>query len=87
LNYLGADINYGGWVTDDKDKRLISSILWTYINPDVVTTPNYKFSKSGIYFSPPSGDAEDYMEFIKNLPLNPDPEVFGLHGNAQITTA
>ena len=36
---------------------------------------------------PPSGDLEDYLEFIKNLPLNPDPEVFGLHGNAQITTA
>lgn len=82
LNYLGADINYGGWVTDDKDKRLISSILWTFINADVINIPNYKFSKSGIYFSPPSGDAEDYMEFIKNFPLNPDPEVFGLHGNA-----
>ena len=82
LNYLGADINYGGRVTDDKDKRLISAILRTYINPDVVTTPNYKFSKSGIYFSPPNGEQEDYLEFIRNFPLNSDPEVFGLHANA-----
>jgi len=27
LNFLGAEINYGGRVTDDKDKRLISTIL------------------------------------------------------------
>lgn len=27
LNYIGAEINYGGRVTDDKDKRLIATIL------------------------------------------------------------
>ena len=27
LNYLGAEINYGGRVTDDKDVRLITTIL------------------------------------------------------------
>jgi len=27
LNYLGSEVNYGGRVTDDKDIRLIKSIL------------------------------------------------------------
>ena len=31
INYLGGVINYGGRVTDDKDKRLISTILSKYI--------------------------------------------------------
>ena len=37
--------------------------------------------------SPPNSEVEDYLEFIRNFPLNPDPEVFGMHNNAQITTA
>lgn len=36
LNYIGAEINYGGRVTDDKDKRLISTILRTYIRPEIL---------------------------------------------------
>lgn len=35
INFLGAEINYGGRVTDDKDKRLINTILQIYINPKV----------------------------------------------------
>lgn len=31
INFLGAEINYGGRVTDDKDVRLIKTILKTYI--------------------------------------------------------
>ena len=27
------------------------------------------------------------MDYIRSLPLNPDPEAFGLHENAQITTS
>jgi dynein heavy chain len=32
LNYLGSEVNYGGRVTDDKDIRLIKSILERFIN-------------------------------------------------------
>lgn len=31
LNFLGAEINYGGRVTDDKDVRLIKTILENYV--------------------------------------------------------
>jgi len=54
LNYLGGVINYGGRVTDDKDKRLIEKILETYINKEVLRD-GYEFSSSGIYVSIPAG--------------------------------
>lgn len=46
----------------------------------------HPLSESGIYYSPPVGDKEDYLDYIKTLPLNPAPEVFGLHENAEIST-
>jgi dynein heavy chain, axonemal len=52
-----------------------------------IMTDNHAFSTSGIYRSIPVGDLEDYIDYIKDLPLNPMPEAFGLHANAQITTA
>ena len=87
LDYLIGDINYGGRVTDDKDQRLIKNILKTYITPKILETSNYKFSSSGEYYCPPVGDHEVYLTFIENLPQESLPEVFGLHANADITTA
>lgn len=69
-----------------QDIRLIRTILESFINDDILTE-GHKFSPSGIYYSFPPGDKEDYMDYIKTLPLNPDPEAFGLHDNAQITTS
>ncbi|KAL4464296.1 hypothetical protein ABPG72_011341 [Tetrahymena utriculariae] len=86
LNYLGAEINYGGRVTDDKDVLLIKSILKLYINPRILQD-KHQFSKSGIYYSPEAGEHSDYMNYIEQLPLNPSPEVFGLHDNAEITNS
>jgi dynein heavy chain len=86
LNYIGAEINYGGRVTDDKDKRLISTILRTYIKPEILED-GFKFSESGLYYSIPIAEKEDYIEYIRSLPLNPKPEAFGLHENAEITTS
>jgi len=86
INFLGAEINYGGRVTDDKDVRLIKTILKNYINKDVLRD-GHPFSESGIYYSPPAGDVEDYIDYIRKLPLNPGPEAFGLHDNAEITTS
>jgi len=86
LNYVGSEVNYGGRVTDDKDGRLIRTILQTYICPEVMND-GHKLSASGIYKVIPPGDKEDYLDYIRGLPLNPAPEAFGLHGNAEITTS
>lgn len=86
LNIIGAEINYGGRVTDDKDVRLIKTILGTYMQPNILEV-GYKFSESGLYCSIEPGEKEDYLEYIKELPLNPMPEAFGLHENAEITTS
>ncbi len=63
LNYLGAEINYGGRVTDDKDVRLIKTILKKYITPEVFKA-DYKFSKSGIYYAPNLTELSDYITYI-----------------------
>ncbi len=36
MNSLVATVNYGGRVTDDKDKRLIIALLLKYFTPDVI---------------------------------------------------
>merc|ERR1719197_808670 len=60
LNFLGAKINYGGRVTDDKDKLLISTILRTYIcAPAVESGEGYKFSDSGLYYAPASETVDE----------------------------
>lgn len=78
LNYLGAEINYGGRVTDDKDVRLIKSILKKYITAEVFK-PDYKFSRSGLYYAPNLTELSDYIQYIEELPLSPSPEAFGMH--------
>lgn len=85
LNYLGADVNYGGRVTDDKDVLLIETILRTYVCADSLIV-GHKYSKSGLYRVIEPGEKDEYIKYIDGLPLNPEPEAFGLHDNAEITT-
>lgn len=47
----------------------------------------YKYSESGIYVSIVAGKMDDYLRYIESLPLNPAPEAFGMHNNAEITNA
>lgn len=85
LNFICAEINYGGRVTDSKDLRLIKSLLENYLNPKVLRD-NYKFSPSGDFSSLPVGPLEEYLERVQGFPLTSPPEVFLLHDNAEITT-
>lgn len=41
LKYLTSECNYGGRVTDDKDRRLITTLLDDYYNIKVIEDPNY----------------------------------------------
>ncbi|KAJ3313775.1 Dynein heavy chain 7, axonemal [Boothiomyces sp. JEL0838] len=84
LVYLTGECNYGGRVTDDQDRRTLMCLLTNFYCPAIVEDPNYKFSPSGIYYAPPKGKYEQYLEYIKNLPLNQSPEIFGIHDNGDI---
>eukprot|EP00762_Andalucia_godoyi_P002130 ANDGO_02526.mRNA.1 Dynein-1-beta heavy chain len=93
LRFLFGQINYGGRVTDDWDRRLLLTMQNSAIS-QAILVPGHSFSDSGIYHTlkgPEHGEPdtllEDYLEYIKGLPINPAPEVFGLHENADITCA
>lgn len=85
LNILGAEVNYGGRVTDDKDVRLIKAILERFVQKGTLEV-DFHFSESGTYRTIQPGSKEDYIKYIQTLPLNPKPEAFGLHENAEIIT-
>jgi dynein heavy chain len=84
LNYVTGQINYGGRVTDDWDRRCLMSVLSIYMVPEILED-KYRFSASGTYYAPPIGNVKQVMEYFEQLPLSDDPEVFGMHDNANVT--
>ena len=86
IRILAGNVNYGGRVTDDLDRRTLMIGLDDFVCEDVLSD-SYAFSPSGLYLSPPDNEYDGYVDFLKALPINADPEVFGLHKNADITCA
>jgi len=89
LNFLTSYINYGGRVTDYIDLRTIDVIMKTFFDPQILTD-TYKFDESGVFYSTSFDEDEpkaSYMEYIDQLPLTADTDVFGLHDNANIASA
>lgn len=84
LKYLTGECNFGGRVTDDKDRRLIKTLLDDYYT-DRIFDDNYRFSGITEYFAAPTGEYQDYLDHIDKLPSIAPPGVFGFHSNADIT--
>ena len=72
-------------VTDDWDRRCLRTILVHFYNPQVGEKIKHKLSPIGVYYVPPKGTYDEYVEFIKQLPLIQHPEVFGMHENVDIS--
>ncbi|XP_058823709.1 dynein axonemal heavy chain 3 [Topomyia yanbarensis] len=83
--YLTGECNYGGRVTDDKDRRLLMSLLNRIYNPESIDIDEYQLSESGTYRVPINPVKAETLEYLSTLPLTAHPEVFGLHENADIT--
>jgi dynein heavy chain len=62
------------------------NILDDFYNPKILLD-SYTFSPSGTYYAPQPGTLENMREYVRALPYNEGPEVFGLHDNANISCA
>jgi dynein heavy chain len=54
---------------------------------DAVLRDDYRFSTSGNFYAPPAGELDACVTYIQSLPRTDPPEVFGLHDNANISSA
>ncbi|XP_044079595.1 dynein axonemal heavy chain 1 isoform X1 [Siniperca chuatsi] len=87
LKYTAGEINYGGRVTDDWDRRCLLSVLEDFYCPAVLID-DYVYSSSGVYRQIDTNlDIKGYLAYIRGLPINDTPEIFGLHDNANISFA
>uniref|UniRef100_A0A8C7H2S6 Dynein axonemal heavy chain 1 n=1 Tax=Oncorhynchus kisutch TaxID=8019 RepID=A0A8C7H2S6_ONCKI len=87
LKYTAGEINYGGRVTDDWDRRCILNVLEDFYCPAVLGA-DYAYSASGVYRQIDTElDIKGYLAYIRGLPINDTPEIFGLHDNANISFA
>ena len=84
LTFITGEITYGGRVTDSWDQRCLRTILNRFFSPKTLDD-GYRYSESGIYYCPDGSLLKDYRDYIEALPLSDEPEIFGMHDNANIT--
>ena len=84
MKFMTGQINYGGRVTDDFDRQLLMTILQIFQNDDLVAQENYHFSRTEHYYCPVHENVDQLKEYINSLPNIDDPEIFGMHQNANI---
>ncbi|XP_064651602.1 dynein axonemal heavy chain 8-like [Lineus longissimus] len=82
VRYMLGEVQYGGRVTDDYDKRLLNTFSKVWFGENM-------FQESFAFYTgykiPKFKTLKENMAFIEELPLVDSPEAFGLHPNADIT--
>ncbi|KAK8888171.1 hypothetical protein M9Y10_039235 [Tritrichomonas musculus] len=81
LGFLAGEINYGGRVTDDWDRRTLLTLCNDFYNQQVLKE-GYKIAPG--YTTPPPLNLPEYLEEIAKYPISDSPELFGLHMNADL---
>ncbi|XP_075914114.1 dynein axonemal heavy chain 2-like [Petromyzon marinus] len=84
LRYLVASISYGGHVTDDWDRRLLTAYIGGLFCEQAVSAPYYRLSSLESYYVPRDGPLPAYRDFAALLPHADHAEAFGQHPNADV---
>jgi len=86
LWYLTGHCNYGGKVTDDRDRRCLMILLHTFYDDDLATNIDHQLLVGSDQYKIPVKDSYDeFKEYINTFPLTTPPGIFGFHVNASIT--
>lgn len=81
LRYMIGEIQYGGRVTDDFDKRLLNTLTRHWFNDAVLRGDCQLYQGYPVlHFK----TLAQYLEALEAFPDPDSPQVFGLHSNANI---
>eukprot|EP00924_Labyrinthula_sp_SR-Ha-C_P016869 maker-scaffold_6-snap-gene-17.26-mRNA-1 protein AED:0.02 eAED:0.02 QI:0/0/0/1/0.75/0.6/5/0/4681 len=89
IRYLIAQANYGGRITDDWDRRLCSTYVQDLFNDNAVEEDNFRVCihpSLSHYHIPDDGKMKIHVQYISQLPIADDPECFGQHPNADMSS-
>ena len=93
LQYIVAEAQYGGKITDDLDRILFNTYADAWIQPGALgggfkynpAQPLAPIPGNFEYRNPDFTDVSKYREYAQQFPDIDSPEIFGLHPNADLT--
>ena len=93
LQYMAGEVQYGGRITDNMDRRLFMAYAEAWLSagtlsPSFAFSPAHPIVKTPEYFNykiPSYTELEEYTTYITRFPDVDSPEVLGLHPNADLT--
>jgi len=81
VNYMVCEVQYGGKITDDWDRRLFNTYGQKWLTSRILGA-EFEFYQG--YKIPVGNDIEIFRRYIEDMAYNDNPEIFGLHVNADL---
>lgn len=93
VQYMVSEVQYGGKITDDMDRRLFNTYASAWLRPEVLSSdfsynpahPINRIPNDFRYTIPDYVEIDDYRKMVAHFPEIDSPEMFGLHPNADLT--